>query len=83
MAIGEQQPPPSQHITDSCGAVFRSCFVQLNATYMEEMQIMTHIFALTNHKGGVGKSTSATNLAHGILMVMEKAGVNDVFPKAA
>jgi chromosome partitioning protein len=36
---------------------------------------MTRIFALTNHKGGVGKSTSATNLAYGILMLMEKAGV--------
>jgi len=27
---------------------------------------MTRAFVLTNHKGGVGKSTSATNIALGI-----------------
>ena len=26
---------------------------------------MTRVFVLTNHKGGVGKSTSATNIAYG------------------
>jgi cellulose biosynthesis protein BcsQ len=26
----------------------------------------TPIFVLTNHKGGVGKSTSATNIAYGM-----------------
>ncbi len=35
---------------------------------------MTHIFALTNHKGGVGKSTSATNIALGLVGLLRKAG---------
>jgi chromosome partitioning protein len=37
----------------------------------------TPIYVLTNHKGGVGKSTSATNLAYGILLVMQKAEVEN------
>ncbi len=35
---------------------------------------MTHTFVLTNHKGGVGKSTSATNIAFGITGVLHRAG---------
>jgi chromosome partitioning protein len=31
---------------------------------------MTRIFVLTNHKGGVGKTTSATNLAIGMVQVL-------------
>jgi chromosome partitioning protein len=38
---------------------------------------MTPTYVLTNHKGGVGKSTSATNLAHGLLFVLEKAGMQE------
>ncbi|KAB2903007.1 MAG: ParA family protein [Anaerolineae bacterium] len=34
---------------------------------------MTHIFVLTNHKGGVGKSTSATNIAFGISRVLAQS----------
>jgi chromosome partitioning protein len=35
---------------------------------------MTRMFVLTNHKGGVGKSTSATNIAFGIAGVLRWAG---------
>jgi chromosome partitioning protein len=40
----------------------------------EETPIMTRIFVLTNHKGGVGKSTSATNIALGLVGVLRSAG---------
>ncbi len=35
---------------------------------------MTHVFVFTNHKGGVGKSTSATNIALGMASVLKNAG---------
>ena len=35
---------------------------------------MTHVFVMTNHKGGVGKSTSATNIAFGMANVLRTAG---------
>jgi cellulose biosynthesis protein BcsQ len=35
---------------------------------------MTRIFALTNHKGGVGKSTSATHIAFGMVGLLRRAG---------
>jgi chromosome partitioning protein len=35
---------------------------------------MTRVFVLTNHKGGVGKSTSATNIALGLAGVLRSAG---------
>ncbi len=35
---------------------------------------MTRVFALTNHKGGVGKSTSATNIAFGLAGMLRRAG---------
>ena len=35
---------------------------------------MTRIFVFTNHKGGVGKSTSATNTAFGIASMLRRAG---------
>src|SRR5689334_834572 len=34
---------------------------------------MTRVFVFTNHKGGVGKSTSATNIAFGMVGVLRKA----------
>jgi chromosome partitioning protein len=43
----------------------------------EELYTMTGIFALTNHKGGVGKSTSATTLALGLVAVLRNAGVKN------
>jgi chromosome partitioning protein len=33
---------------------------------------MTHVFVMTNHKGGVGKSTSATNVAYGLVRVLQQ-----------
>jgi chromosome partitioning protein len=38
---------------------------------------MTHVFVFTNHKGGVGKSTSATNAALGIISVLRRAGAKN------
>ncbi|HEX2621496.1 MAG TPA: ParA family protein [Phototrophicaceae bacterium] len=35
---------------------------------------MTRTFVLTNHKGGVGKSTSATNIAFGMAGLLRRAG---------
>ena len=35
---------------------------------------MTRTLVLTNHKGGVGKSTSATNIAFGLVNVLRSAG---------
>jgi chromosome partitioning protein len=35
---------------------------------------MTRVFVFTNHKGGVGKSTSATNTAFGIVGMLRRAG---------
>jgi cellulose biosynthesis protein BcsQ len=35
---------------------------------------MTRVFVFTNHKGGVGKSTSATNTALGIAGMLRRAG---------
>ncbi|NWF67556.1 MAG: ParA family protein [Chloroflexi bacterium] len=35
---------------------------------------MTRVFVLTNHKGGVGKSTSATNIAFGLTGLLRRAG---------
>lgn len=34
---------------------------------------MTRVFAFTNHKGGIGKTTSATNIALGITSVLKAA----------
>ena len=34
---------------------------------------MTRSFVFTNHKGGVGKSTSATNIAFGIANLLRRA----------
>lgn len=38
---------------------------------------MTRVYALTNHKGGVGKSTSATNIALGLVGVLRRAGATN------
>ncbi|MEO8613357.1 MAG: ParA family protein, partial [Chloroflexota bacterium] len=38
---------------------------------------MTRVFVLTNHKGGVGKSTSATNIALGIAGLLGQAGAKN------
>ena len=38
---------------------------------------MTRIFVFTNHKGGVGKSTSATNTAFGIASMLRRAGASN------
>jgi chromosome partitioning protein len=38
---------------------------------------MTRVFVLTNHKGGVGKSTSATTIALGIAGVLRRAGASN------
>jgi chromosome partitioning protein len=35
---------------------------------------MTRVFVFTNHKGGVGKSTSATNVALGLTGMLRRAG---------
>jgi chromosome partitioning protein len=40
----------------------------------EKEKAMTRIFVLTNHKGGVGKSTSATNIAFGLAGVFRQIG---------
>jgi len=36
---------------------------------------VTHVFVITNHKGGTGKSTTATNVAFGLTRALRQAGV--------
>jgi chromosome partitioning protein len=43
--------------------------------YLEGLA-MTRIFVMTNHKGGVGKSSSATNIAFGLVRVLRQVGTN-------
>jgi chromosome partitioning protein len=50
-------------------------FVQFEGS--EEEKIMTRVFVLTNHKGGVGKSTSATTIALGLAGVLRQAGASN------
>ncbi len=38
---------------------------------------MTRVFVMTNHKGGVGKSSSATNVAFGLVRVLKQAGMSN------
>ena len=38
---------------------------------------MIPVYVLTNHKGGVGKSTSATNIALGIVGLLRQAGASN------
>lgn len=38
---------------------------------------MTHVFVFTNHKGGVGKSTSATNIAFGMVRLLRQGGASN------
>src|SRR5258707_6830110 len=38
---------------------------------------MTRVFVMTNHKGGIGKSTSATNVAFGLVRVLKQAGASN------
>ena len=38
---------------------------------------MTRVYVFTNHKGGVGKSTSATNIALGLSSVLKSAGAKN------
>jgi chromosome partitioning protein len=38
---------------------------------------MTRVFVFTNHKGGVGKSTSATNVALGISQLLRRANASN------
>ena len=38
---------------------------------------MTRSIILTNHKGGVGKSTSATNIALGLVNVLRHFGASN------
>jgi chromosome partitioning protein len=38
---------------------------------------MTRVFVFTNHKGGVGKSTSATNIALGMVNVLRRANASN------
>ena len=38
---------------------------------------MSRTYVFTNHKGGVGKSTSATNIAFGISAMLRNAGASN------
>ncbi len=38
---------------------------------------MTRVFVFTDHKGGVGKSTSATNIAFGITGMLHRANASN------
>lgn len=37
---------------------------------------MTRVFVITNHKGGIGKSTSATNIALGMVHLLRRANAS-------
>src|SRR3990172_4322907 len=49
----------------------------MSLQHAEEFHIMTRVFVFTNHKGGVGKSTSATNIALGIAGLLRQSGASN------
>jgi cellulose biosynthesis protein BcsQ len=43
-------------------------------SFRKEDRQMTPVFVMTNHKGGTSKSTSATNLAFGLVQMLRQTG---------
>ena len=63
----ESSVPRSHEVIDSAAK-------KISNESEKEDKVMTRVFVLTNHKGGVGKTTSATTIALGITSVLRQAG---------
>jgi hypothetical protein len=73
----EVNSTPAHQSNTVSGSVGVTGTTSVTSSFAEGMLLMTRSIVLTNNKGGVGKSTSATNIALGLVGLLRQAGASN------